>query len=75
MHTNPIVQLFRGHYTTNRAGRITREATSFEAVSVRVNFDYLKDTTFYTRWGDWFVAMCAAAAAGSCRAGVRARLS
>jgi apolipoprotein N-acyltransferase len=57
------------------AGRVTREATSFEAVSVRVTFDYLKDTTFYTRWGDWLVALCAAAAAGSCWAGVRARLS
>jgi len=41
------------------AGRVTREAASFKAVSARVNFDYRKDLTFYTRWGDWFVAVCA----------------
>jgi apolipoprotein N-acyltransferase len=41
------------------AGRVTREATSFEAVSARVNFSYRTDTTFYTTSGDWFVALCA----------------
>jgi len=45
------------------AGRVTREAPSFRAVSERVDFDYLNGTTFYTRWGDWFVAICAVIAA------------
>jgi apolipoprotein N-acyltransferase len=52
------------------AGRVAREAKSFEAVSVRVNFDYRSDTTFYTRWGDWFVALCAVIAACGCWAGL-----
>jgi apolipoprotein N-acyltransferase len=41
------------------AGRVAREAGSFQALSSRVSYDYLKDTTFYTRWGDWFVVLCA----------------
>ena len=45
------------------AGRVTREAQPFQAVSARVDFDYLNGTTFYTRWGDWFVALCAIVAA------------
>ena len=53
------------------AGRLTREAPSYDAVSARVNFDYLKDTTFYTRWGDWFVALCALIALAACILGAR----
>ncbi len=53
------------------AGRVMREARSFEAVSAQVNFDYRNDLTFYTRWGDWFVALCAAIAAASCGLGAR----
>ena len=45
------------------AGRVTRETRSFQAASERVDFDYLDGITFYTRWGDWFVALCAAIAA------------
>ncbi len=41
------------------AGRITREGPSYQAISERVDFNYLNETTFYTRWGDWFVAVCA----------------
>jgi apolipoprotein N-acyltransferase len=51
------------------AGRITREAASFQAVSARVNFAYRKDTTFYTRWGDWFVGVCSVLAAAGCGVG------
>lgn len=59
--------------TIDPAGRVMREAPSYESVSARGNFDYLKDTTFYTRWGDWFVALCAVLAAGGCVAGVLAQ--
>lgn len=41
------------------AGRIMREGPSYQAISERVDFSYLDETTFYTRWGDWFVAVCA----------------
>jgi apolipoprotein N-acyltransferase len=41
------------------AGRVVREAPSYQAVSSRMNFNYLRDTTLYTRWGDWFAAVCA----------------
>jgi apolipoprotein N-acyltransferase len=53
------------------AGRVVREAQSFDAVSAQVNFNYRDDITFYTRWGDWFVAACAAAAAAGCGLGAR----
>jgi len=53
------------------AGRVIREAPSFEAVSVRVNFNYLKEITFYTRWGDWFAAVSAVLAAAGCWSGYR----
>jgi apolipoprotein N-acyltransferase len=41
------------------AGRVARETESFQAVSAQVRFNYLRDITFYTRWGDWFVFVCA----------------
>ena len=40
------------------AGRTSRESESFQAVSGRFGFNYLHDTTIYTRWGDWFVFIC-----------------
>jgi apolipoprotein N-acyltransferase len=48
------------------AGRVMREAPSFDAVSAMVSFDYRKDITFYTRWGDWFVALCLIIAVPGC---------
>jgi apolipoprotein N-acyltransferase len=53
------------------AGRVMREAESFKAVSSRVTFDYLRGTTFYTRWGDWFVVLCAIIALCGCVLGCR----
>jgi apolipoprotein N-acyltransferase len=41
------------------AGRITREAPSFEPVSSRMSFNYRQNLTFYTRYGDWFIVLCA----------------
>jgi apolipoprotein N-acyltransferase len=41
------------------AGRVTRAVKSYEAASTRANFNYLDEITFYTRWGDWFVGVCA----------------
>lgn len=53
------------------AGRVTREAPSFEAVSVRVHYDYLTGKTFYTEWGDWFVLLCSLLAAAGVALGFR----
>ena len=55
------------------AGRVTREAPSFQAVSARVNFNYVNGTTLYTRWGDWFVALCALIAIAGVGFGARQR--
>ncbi|HEY3835391.1 MAG TPA: apolipoprotein N-acyltransferase [Bryobacteraceae bacterium] len=40
------------------AGRPSRESESFQALSGKFGFNYLQDTTIYTRWGDWFVFLC-----------------
>ena len=53
------------------AGRVVREKRSFDAVSAQVSFNYRNDITFYTRWGDWFVALCAIIAAAGCASGFR----
>jgi apolipoprotein N-acyltransferase len=41
-------------------------------VSSRVSYDYIRETTFYTRWGDWFVAICALLVLVGCVLGFRA---
>jgi apolipoprotein N-acyltransferase len=54
------------------AGRVKREAASFQALSSRVDFAYRTDTTFYTEWGDWFVVLCAGVGSYGCWTGRRA---
>jgi apolipoprotein N-acyltransferase len=41
------------------AGRVTREAPSYQPASLRMGFNYRQNLTFYTRFGDWFVLLCA----------------
>ena len=41
------------------AGRVTREAPSYQPASLRMGFNYRQSLTFYTRYGDWFVLVCA----------------
>jgi len=45
------------------AGRVVRSAAEREELAVRLPFSYRKELTFYTRFGDWFVALCAVIAA------------
>ena len=45
------------------AGRVVRTAPEFQEVTARMQFGYRQDLTFYARYGDWFVALCALAAA------------
>lgn len=42
------------------AGRIRRSAQEYQEVVARMPFGYAAEQTLYTRWGDWFVAVCAA---------------
>jgi apolipoprotein N-acyltransferase len=40
------------------AGRIVRELPPYQQVAARVNYGSVKDTTFYSRHGDWFAWVC-----------------
>jgi len=41
------------------AGRVMRAADEYQEVSARFAFRYREDKTVYTRFGDWFVIVCA----------------
>jgi apolipoprotein N-acyltransferase len=45
------------------AGRVVRSTQEYTELAARFQYRYLKDQTFYTRYGDWFVAFCAVFAA------------
>jgi apolipoprotein N-acyltransferase len=45
------------------AGRLIRTAPEFQEVTARMQYGYRQDLTFYTRYGDWFVVLCALFAA------------
>lgn len=55
------------------AGRIVRRAAERQELAARLPFAYRKDMTIYTRFGDWFVVLCAILAA-LCLMKVRAGL-
>jgi apolipoprotein N-acyltransferase len=46
------------------AGRIVRAAQEYAELAARFEYRYRGGQTFYTRYGDWFVALCALIAAG-----------
>jgi apolipoprotein N-acyltransferase len=46
------------------AGRIVRTTQEYTELAARFQYRYRQDQTFYTRYGDWFVALCALFAAG-----------
>jgi len=41
------------------AGRVLRTTQEYEELAARFEYRYRSDLTFYTRYGDWFVALCA----------------
>lgn len=41
------------------AGRLIRAVQEYKRLAVRVPFRYRSDLTFYSRFGDWFVGLCA----------------
>jgi apolipoprotein N-acyltransferase len=46
------------------AGRIVRTTQEYAELAARFQYRYRQDLTFYTRYGDWFVLLCALIAAG-----------
>ncbi len=44
--------------TIDPAGRLVRFIAPFKEQAWRTNYDYVKETTFYTRHGDWFAWGC-----------------
>ncbi len=56
------------------AGRVTSRMPLYQEMAARMGFDYVRDKTVYTRYGDWFAYTCAVvAAAALIRAGLPAR--
>jgi apolipoprotein N-acyltransferase len=49
--------------TIDPAGRVWRALPSYVAGAVRAGFNYIDTVTPYSRFGDWFVAVCALVAA------------
>ncbi|MES1262674.1 MAG: apolipoprotein N-acyltransferase [Acidobacteriota bacterium] len=53
------------------AGRVVRTVPEFQEVAARMTYGYRQDLTFYTRFGDWFVALCGGIAAAAVLASAR----
>lgn len=47
------------------AGRIVRSAEEYTEVAARMRFSYRQEQTTYTRFGNWFIALCGLIAAGA----------
>lgn len=47
------------------AGRIVRTTEEYSELAARFPYRYRSDLTFYTRYGDWFVLLCALLAAAA----------
>jgi apolipoprotein N-acyltransferase len=47
------------------AGRIVRTTQEYEELAARFSYRYRQDLTLYTRYGDWFVLLCALIAAAT----------
>ena len=41
------------------AGRVVRTTEEYSELAARFPYRYRSDLTFYTRYGDWFVLLCA----------------
>ena len=49
--------------TIDPAGRVYRNLPSYQAAAALTGYSYIRDVTFYSRYGDWFVLVCAILAA------------
>ena len=50
--------------TIDPAGRLLGTLPNYTESASRTGYSYVKETTFYTCYGDWFAIMCAVVAAG-----------
>ena len=55
------------------AGRVRERLPLYEEAASTVGFSYESGLTFYTRWGDWFPALCALGVVASCGGLLRRR--
>jgi len=46
------------------AGRVVRSTQEYTELAARFQYRYRQGQTFYTRYGDWFVGLCAVFATG-----------
>ena len=53
------------------AGRLRQELELYQETSGVMGFSYLKQMTFYTKFGDWFVLLCLLMAGGGVFIGAR----
>jgi len=51
--------------TIDPAGRLLGTLPNYVQAASRTGYSYVKETTFYTRYGDWFPLLCAIIAAGA----------
>lgn len=47
------------------AGRVVQTLPEYQEASARMPYNYVSGQTFYTRFGDWFVLLCAVVAAAA----------
>jgi apolipoprotein N-acyltransferase len=57
--------------TIDPAGRVWRNLPSYVAAATRTGYTYVKDVTFYSRYGDWFVWLCVALSVAGLADGLR----
>jgi len=50
--------------TIDPAGRLLGTLPNYVEAASQAGYSYIKETTFYTRHGDWFPIACAIAAIG-----------
>ena len=60
--------------TIDPAGRLLGTLPNYVQAASRTGYSYVKETTIYTRYGDWFPALCAILAAGALIASARRHL-
>jgi len=51
--------------TIDPAGRLLGTLPNYVQAASRTGYSYVKETTFYTRYGDWFPLLCAIISAGT----------
>jgi apolipoprotein N-acyltransferase len=48
----------------NPAGRVVQRLPQHQELALPASFNFIREQTLYTRWGDWFVYVCLALTLG-----------